>query len=169
MYPYWLIGAFSVAATVAAGYKHLVRVEKRAVFAFVKFMAMITVYRAIFFQLFGNFKYVKDAVANISIIPWEATLTVFWEDACHGLPLLLLRQLIGTKKWALPIHLLATLAVMVEFGMGHVYQGIFAATLLSFYIPYSIRLGKKFGFGTVIVCHTLYDLITIVSIKLLTG
>ena len=111
-----------------------------------------------------------SAAKNISIIPWELTLSVFWEDSCHGLPVLLLQLFLGTdKKWKWAIHALCTAIVMVSFGLGHVYQGIFAACLISFYIPYSIKIGKQYGFGTVMLCHTLYDLTTLLSLKLLVG
>jgi hypothetical protein len=120
--------------------------------------------------MFPNASLIKDAANNIKIIPLMATLTVAWEDCCHGMLLLLLRKWIGTQKWwTFPIHGIATLILMTEFGFGHLYQGLFAALLLSLYVPYSIRLGKQYGWGTVMICHTLFDFSTILTMKLLVG
>lgn len=169
MYPYWILGAGVLAATALAGLKDIIRIEKQAVFNFIKFLGILTLYRIVLFKLFPNFGPFHDAAKNITMIPWLATLTVFWEDACHGLPLYLLQKLIGTKKWTWPIHGILTAMVMLEFGLGHVYQGLASAALLSLYVPYSIRYGKQYGFGTVMVCHTLFDLATILSMKVLLG
>lgn len=169
MYPCWLLGAAVIWATVKAGYGNLVRVERPAIMNFVRFLCVVTLYRIALFKLFPHAHMIEEAGKNLSLIPWPLTLTVFWEDACHGLPLLLLRQFLGTKKWTWPIHGFLTLMVMLEFGLGHVYQGLLPAALLSLYVPYSIRLGKKYGFGTVMLGHTLWDLSTIISIKFILG
>lgn len=170
MYPYWLMGAFVLWATIKGGNKEVVRVEKPAVISWIKFLGMLTLYRVVIFKLFGGNSHIHETAKVITQIPWPLTLTVFWEDACHGLPLLLLRNFIGTDKWwKWMIHVPLTMLVMLEFGMGHVYQGIPAAMMLSLYIPYSIRLGRKYGFGTVMVGHTLYDLSTVLSLKFLLG
>lgn len=169
MYPYWLLGAGVLAATALAGYKNLIRIEKKAILDWMKFLCVITIYRIALFKLLPHMDYLQNSARNISIIPWPLTLTVFWEDACHGLPLLMLRKLIGTKKWTWPIHGILTAVVMLEFGLGHVYQGLISAALLSLYVPYSVALGDKYGFGTIMICHTLFDLTTILSIKFLLG
>jgi hypothetical protein len=169
MYPYWLLGAGVLAATAFAGFKNLIRVEKPALLNFIKFLGIITLYRVVIFTLFPHFGPFASSAHNVIQIPWPLTLTVFWEDACHGLPLLLLRKLIGTNKWTWPIHGLLTAIVMLEFGLGHVYQGLPAAAMLSLYIPYSIKLGEKFGFGTVMIGHTLFDLTTVLTLKCLLG
>lgn len=169
MYPYWILGSAMFLVTKASKYKDLVRAEKKAIFGFLKFLAFLTVYRVVLFKLFPNFEMFRNATKSISVIPTALTLTVGWEDCVHGLPLLLLRKFIGTKKWTWPIHGILTAAVMVEFGMGHVYQGLFSAILLSFYIPYSVRLGNKYGFGTVIIGHVLFDLTTIITMKAMLG
>lgn len=169
MYPYWILGAGVLSATAFAGFKDLIRVEKTAIVAFLKFIGILTLYRVILFTLFPHFGPFADSAKNVLQIPWPLTLTVFWEDACHGLPLVLLRKLIGTRKWTWPIHGFFTAMIMLEFGLGHLYQGVAAAALLSLYIPYSIKMGQKYGFGTVMICHTLFDLTTVLSLKFLLG
>jgi hypothetical protein len=169
MYPYWLLGAAVLIATAVAGYKDVIRIEKPALKDFCKFLGVITLYRIALFALFRHTAYVQGAASNISIIPWPLTLTVFWEDACHGLPLFLIKKLINGRKWLMPLYYVLMATVMLEFGLGHVYQGVVAACMLSLYIPYSIKLGEKYGFGTVMVGHTLFDLTTILTVKLLLG
>lgn len=167
MYPYWIAGALMIWATVKTGNKEAVRVEKKGIKEFCKFIFVITLYRILLFKLFHN--HFHDTAKAVTQIPWVLTLTVFWEDAMHGLPLLLIRNFIGNKWWSKPVNLLLTAVVMLEFGLGHVYQGVLSAVLLSFYIPYSVKMGKKHGFGTVMICHTLYDLTTVLSLKFLLG
>lgn len=168
MYPYWILGIFVVLATVFAGHKDVVRVEKQSVFKWVKFLFMLTIYRFILFKLFPHFSIFVEAQKNITSIPWPLTLTVFWEDACHGLPLLLLQRWTGMDKtWKKVLNYTLMGLVMIEFGAGHMYQGIMAALFLMLYVPYSIKYAKKYGFGTVMICHTLFDLSTILAFKYL--
>ena len=170
MYPYWLLGIFVIFATIFAGYKNVVRVEKDAMIKWLRFLLIITFYRVILFKAFPNNPMLKDAIKNVTSIPWQITPSVFWEDACHGMPLFFVQMWLGTDKlWKQVVHGLLLAMVMVEFGLGHVYQGIPAAIALSFYIPYSIKLGKKFGFGTVMIGHILFDLTTILTLKLFAG
>lgn len=167
MYPYWILGASVLVATILAGKKNLIRVEKKPVLDWVKFLAVVTFWRVIMFKLFPSAT--ASVGKNIAFLPWQLTLTVFWEDACHGLPLLMIKKAFGASKWLKPLYWAIVGLVMLEFGLGHVYQGVFAACLLSLYIPYSIKLGEKYGFGTVMVGHTLFDLTTILTVKFLMG
>ena len=169
MYPYWLLGAGVLAATWLAGLKKMIRVEKAPLLNWARLLFVITIYRIILFKFFPNFGPFHDSAQNISIIPWPLTLTVFWEDACHGLPMLMLKNAIGDRKWLKPFYWAIMGIVMLEFGLGHVYQGLIQAALLSFYIPYSVKLGEKFGFGTVMLGHTLFDLTTILTVKYVLG
>jgi hypothetical protein len=169
MFPYWILGAGVLALTVLAGYKDVIRVEKKAVFDWIKFLATITIYRVLLFKLFPHFGPFASSAKNVAVIPWPLTLTVFWEDACHGLPLFMVKKLIGDRKWLKPFYYMLVGVVMLEFGLGHVYQGLLAAAMLSLYIPYSIKLGEKYGFGTVMLGHTLFDLTTILTVKFAFG
>lgn len=170
MYPYWILGAVILIITILAGHKNVVRVEKDAVFKWAKFLLIVTVYRFILFKIFPHWSLFTEAQKNITMIPWPLTFTVFWEDACHGLPLYLLQQWTGMeKRWAKVLNYVLMGLVMIEFGAGHLYQGMLAAAFLMLYVPYSIKYGKKFGFGTVMICHTLFDLTTILSFKYLFG
>lgn len=167
MYPYWIMGAVVLACTAFAGFKEVIRVEKKAVRGFCKFLLILTLWRIALFTIFA--KAFMGSAQNVAMIPWPLTLTVFWEDACHGLPLFLFKKLTASKKWLKWLYYPIMAMVMIEFGMGHLYQGVIAAAFLSLYIPYSVKMGEKFGFGTVMACHTLFDLTTILTIKLLLG
>lgn len=169
MYPFWILGFFVTLATILAGHKHMVRIEKNAVYKWIKVLCFITMWRYIFFKFFSSTDMVSHIHDNISIIPVPATLFVFWEDACHGLPLFMIKKYIGKRKWLKPFYYLLLFLVMIEFGAGHLYQGLLASIMLSFYVPYSIKMGEKYGFGTVMICHTLFDLTTILSVKYFFG
>jgi hypothetical protein len=168
LYPHWIIGIVVLIATAKSKYKDLIRIEKPAIINFVKFLGMLTLYRIFLFKMFPNISFVKKAAQSINMIPPILTLTVFWEDACNGLILVLLRKLIGTDRWwKWLIHIPVLLLWMADFFAGHLYQGIIPALMLSLYVPYSIKLGKKYGFGTVMICHTLFDLTTVLTMKLI--
>lgn len=161
-WPYWLLGLAMIFATKKSEYKELMRVEIKSVVKWIIFLVFLTIYRIVMFKNFPDQFALTDNQKSLSIISWPITLLVFWEDATFGLPLLLLRKILGTRWFTFPIHLIAMLTVMFSFGLGHTYQGIGAAMLLSLYVPASVSIGGKRGFGTVMINHTLYDLATIV-------
>lgn len=170
MYPYWLMGIFVIMAVFLSGHKDTIRVDKKGLLSWARILGMVTIYRIVIFKLFSHNHVLQDMVKHVTAIPWPLTLFVFWEDACHGLPLLLIQRFLGTDKWwKKAIHGVLMGTVMLEFGLGHVYQGFIAAGLLSLYIPYSIKIAKKYGFGTIMIGHTMYDLVTILSLKFLAG
>ena len=169
MYPYWIMGAFVIWATIKAGHKDALRMEKIPILKWIRILLIVAICRFFIFKYTHRVDNPSKATQAILQIPWPLCLTVAWEDALHTLPLFLLRRLIGERWFVLPIHWLATIIMMVEFGMGHLYQGFIAAALLSLYVPITLRLGKKYGFGTVMLCHTLYDLSTILLLKFLSG
>lgn len=169
MYPFWILGALVILSVIAAGQKRLLRVEAKPVLKWIGVLVCTTGFR-IFLEKVLHFHGFFGPPKGLSLIPWTASFTVFWEDACHGLPLVLLRKMIGnTKKWAKAVNMSALILVMLSFGLGHLYQGLMVPILLAFYIPYSIKIGKEYGFGTVIVCHTLYDMVTFLFVKYFMG
>lgn len=168
MFPYWILGALVIGAVIAAGEKRLLRIERRPVIDWILFLIMVTVIRFVILKVLG-IGILPGKNPNIILLPWAVSLTVYWEDACHSLPLEILRKLIGESIPSLFIHIPALVATMISFGAGHLYQGVAAAVLLSLYIPYSRQAGRKYGFGTVIVCHMLYDLVTILFVRSMLG
>lgn len=170
MYPYWIMGIFMLFAVYQSNHRDLLRIELNKIGKWILFLGGLTIYRIIVFKLFSGNEYLHQAGTGASIIPWQATLTVFWEDACHSLPLVILARALGTDRWWKKGLIGAAIAlVMVSFGLGHVYQGYLAAIFLSFYIPFTYKKGQEVGFGTVMICHMLYDLATILTIKQFLG
>lgn len=165
MYPSWLLGAFMIWATIQAGYGKFVRIQKRSVIKWIIFLCVITLFRVFTIRYMLELDHMKESAKGVLLIPWPATLTVFWEDAAHGLPLFLLYLWSRASKFKMVLWYCLLAMVTLSFGSGHTYQGYWAAALLMLYIPYSIKLGAKHGFGTVMVCHTLYDLFTILTVK----
>jgi hypothetical protein len=170
MFPYWIMGLFMLYATWQSKHKDLLRIEWKPIAKWILFLCGITAYRWFIFRTFAGNEQLHDMTSGAMIIPWQATLTVFWEDACHGLPLAILSRWLGKDKWwKKALTWIAIAIVMVSFGLGHVYQGWIAAAALSFYIPFTFKKGQEVGFGTVMLCHTLYDLVTIVSMHAFLG
>ncbi len=169
MFPYWIMGFIMLYAVWNSKHRELLRVSWPALKKFTKIMVLLTVYRAVIFHFFGDQPLLKDQASGAMMIPWQSALTVFWEDACHGMPLVLLSRWLEGKKWAKWINRAAMAFVMVSFGLGHVYQGWFAAAFLSLYIPFSMKMGEKHGFGTVMIGHSFYDLITILTLQFFLG
>lgn len=166
MYPWWIAGWAMILAVLFSPYKDMLRIDKKAVVKFVVFLILISIYRAAIFYFFGKEVSERLHLENINIIPWPTSLTVFWEDAIHTLPIAILLSIFGEDRWYKKVFKYAIIAiVMCAFGLGHVYQGLLVAFLLSFYIPFTLKKGKEYGFGTVMICHCLYDLSTMLIMK----
>lgn len=158
MYPYWLLGLFMIWATLNTEFKSILRIDKKAILNWTRILLLATIGRLLMFKIFpGDF--FKSAKA-ITQIPLFMTVLTPWEDATHGLPLLLLSNFIGYNKRYKLVYIFLMLSTMVEFGLGHIYQGNFSACFLSLYVPLSICLAKKWGMGTVMVGHAMYDFAT---------
>lgn len=164
MWPSWTVGLLMMLATVYSRNSDLLKIDLKSVKTWIKFLILITIGRAVFLSLMWDTKIVSGIV-DVSWIPWQVTLTVFWEDAAHVLPLLLLMRLIGVEKKTWPIHIAALLFMWTSFGVGHIYQGILSAIYISFYIPITLRIARDKGIGTVMICHILYDLCTIILVQ----
>lgn len=163
MWPAWMLGFFMIMATILSGNKDLLRVSKPAIIKWTKILGGITLLRILLFYFTWDLQ--ADKFETVSWLPWQTCTMVWWEDAVYTLPLLLLYRLIGTSKKTWPIHAIAFLMAWVSFGSGHMYQGAMAAIFISFYIPYTLRLSKSVGLGTIMIGHVMYDLATILLIQ----
>ena len=165
--PYWILGLVIIIATIFSGNKNALRIEPKAVAKFASFMLFITILRIFLLNfLISTFGFdIKAHFGAVAGIPWAATLLVFWEDCVHSLPLILLRKKLGEGTIQNIVYYTAMIFTMISFGSGHIYQGILPAIMVMFYIPFSIKYGKKYGVGTVMVCHSLYDFCTIMLVK----
>lgn len=170
MYPFWIMGIFTLISVYFSSHRDLIRVEWKPLLKWIGFLVVITIYRIVVFKLLAGNPKLHQMTSAANFIPWQSTLMVFWEDACHTLPLVIISRALGQDKWWKKLLLWAMMAaVALSFGLGHVYQGYIAAFLLSFYIPFTFKRGQKIGFGTVMLCHILYDLSTILTIKFFLG
>ena len=165
MWPYWMLGVMVMVAVIAVGQKHLLRVEKKPVLKWIAFLGGITLWRLLLSKLV-DLHMTHNVVTSMS--PFIA-LTVGWEDLCHSLPLFLVKKYVKFKSWTKIFYYILMLCVMVEFGAGHLYQSPLATVLLSFYIPYSVKIGEKYGWGTLMINHMLYDFVTLVFVRHIIG
>lgn len=129
--------------------RETIRIEWPAVASFLAFMTLITFLRLSIFE----YSHVPPAIANI---PKFLFSLVWWEDGYFVLPIYIVLRYFKP----LPAFFVVA-AISLQFGFGHMYQGWIAVALTSLY-PYFIahNYGIKYGFGTVMVCHVLYDYIT---------
>ena len=167
MAPYWFMGLMMIFMVWWSGNKDVIRIDKKSVFAFTKFMVIVTLVRYVTFKYLPHSDGFDEQIKSMTIIPWQAAFFVFWEDMCHTVPLFLLAK--ATDAWKIIpkriVNFSALAIMMASFGFGHVYQGYLAAALLSLYIPFTLSKGKQLGFGTIMLCHIIYDLSTFLLIK----
>lgn len=107
--------------------------------------------------------YSLGRIPTLPPVGFGSLLLVWWEDVLFSLLSIYYAEKF-LPKWAfVPVAITSS----VIFGLAHLYQGYLAATLLSVY-PYfiSYKYGKKHGFGTIMVCHVIYDLMICGSIYL---
>lgn len=150
-------------------HKDIMRISWDRVAQFSGFMLLLT-----FFRIAGyDFMFQTGIIDRIPQMPPEVMFSkwtlmlVFWEDFFFGVSLYFIHKYMNgpiTKyiKWAL------TVIISVLFGLGHAYQGMQVVVITSL-LPYFIVLkyGQKYGFGTTMVCHILYDNITLYSMIML--
>lgn len=170
MYPSWLLGLYMIFLAFKSGNKHLIRVEKKPIIRWSIFLVFISVYRAIMLFSFANTELVKQSAHAVLQIPFQMTFLVFWEDMCYALPLVFLSMILPKDKWyRFPVQMIAWGILWFSFWSSHVYQGPLAAFWISLYIPFCYKRGQEVGFGTMAICHTLYDLSTLAVLVLVTG
>lgn len=169
MYPSWLLGISIILLILWSGQKHHLRVNKEGLKKWARLLFIATCWKVAIYKVFAFSSLFGGSMEQASFIPISMAFTVFWEDAVFGLPLMLLRLKIGNKKWPLPFYWLYMAIAMAVFGSGHTYQGIIQACMLSFYVPLTVRIGKKHGFGTVMIGHMMYDLVTLTFMKIMYG
>ena len=169
LWPAWLLGLIMFLLVKNSKHADLLRVDKKGLRNFAWFLFGVTAIRFVMFKYLAPPQEIAQARELANLIPWQACLMVYWEDLVHVVPLAILGRMFAQKRWYQLIKIPLLILVMIAFGSGHVYQGFFAAFCLSFYIPYTLMLGKKYGFGTIILCHMSYDLTTTLFLKWMLG
>ena len=159
MLPFWIIGA-TIIYTSRRMDPSLTRITWPAVFHFLRFMAYVTVGRILFGSITGVPKLPLEDLPR-----YASLLGVFWEDAVHVLPALIMAR-IGLPPFFSFLYLLFS---GIAFATGHLYISPVWALFTTIYPTISYRYGKKHGLGTVMICHILYDLITVFTVTSILG
>ena len=150
----------------------ILTIDWTKVSSFLSFMAIYTCFRlAVAKFQFSVLGIVPNTHLPDFLSDWT-TFMVFWEDlvivgSLSGLFYLISRVTKNFKAQTL-LRALAIILVSAWFANGHTYQSWFAVAVISLY-PYFISywFSLRYGLGTVMVCHVLYDHITVYFQKLL--
>lgn len=99
------------------------------------------------------------------VTTYKHFMLVWWEDAFFAMPIYYFKDhLKVSKKVWIPI----TITLSLMFGFIHLaYSPGWALTVAFFPYLLSYRLGKIYGFGTIMACHVLYDAMTFTTVKLM--
>lgn len=146
--------------------RKIMRLDFKAVQVFITLMILLTFLRIALASAIHDAGFnpldVNKGINQVSF--WQLGL-VFWEDAFFAAPIYYMKDRLRLPRFVwLPI----VAALSIYFALGHLYQSelAFFATLL---IPYFVfyKFGKKYGFGTTMVCHVLFDMFTLLTFKML--
>lgn len=169
LFPCWVLGLSMLYLVKNSKYADTLRVSKEGLWKFAKFLLFITAIRAVSMKFLTSPETAEGIRNTIGMIPWQGMLGVFWEDACNALALTILAKMLSKKEWFKYLYVPLMALMSLSFGSGHMYEGVGAVAMLTFYIPITMRLGKKYGFGTVMLCHMAYDLTTFFTFKIVLG
>ena len=150
---YWAIGFVILALTFVYDRKVL-QFDPSAFMRFLRILA-IGISLSVFLNLLAG------RIPNLPPVGFGSLFMVFWEDLLFAVLLIYYSEKVLPRWLFVPVVVISSLF----FGAGHMYQGWFVALLLSLY-PYfiSYKFGKKYGFGTVMVAHVVYDLAIVSSL-----
>lgn len=169
MSPYWLMGAFVGYSIWNSSYRDLLAINKKSITKFVMFMAAMTLWRVFSLKAALHLGMSPHVLEPVAKLPIAGTLFTPWEDLSFSAPLVLLRRILGTGKWMMPVHWILMGLTMASFGSGHLYEGVLSACLVSLYIPFAVDFASKKGFGTLCIGHVVYDFTTIMAVKFVLG
>jgi len=155
---------FLIVAIVFWKDREVLRFDLKAIKTFLWCMLGLTFFRFVIFSVAAEFGlYIADINQGFMNIPFWRLALVFWEDAFFAIPMY---YMIDKWKWKEYIWLPIVGFLSIRFGIGHMYQfemAYFAALIIPYLFFY--RYGKKYGFGTSMTCHILFDMITIITFK----
>lgn len=145
--------------------KSVMRIDFNILKNFMALMVLLTFFRLFLFSVVNEFGFrITDINQGIGQIEFWRFGLVFWEDAFFALPIY---YMIDKWKWSQYIYLPIIAVLSICFGLGHMYQfeAAYFATLI---IPYGVfyKFGKRYGFGTTMICHILFDMITFLTFKM---
>ena len=139
--------------------REIIRIEWDKVAKFSAFLLLVAAIRFSLMEGANTSSGFIPSFRDIPLVPWEDSffsllLIYFFKDYLN----------LSKKVW-IPI----AVASSFLFASGHIIYGATWATMTLFF-PYflSYKYGKKYGYGTVMVMHVLYDFTTILTVKLVT-
>ena len=169
LFPCWCLGLWVTYLVWNSDHRGLLKISKEGLLKFARFLAVATVVRVFYLSIIAPDAFIAMIRHSTQIMPWQTMFGTYWEDACQALPLVILGSMIEGKRWLKPLYFMLIAGMSITFGISHSYEGLQAMIVMSLYIPFTMRLGKKYGFGTVMICHVVYDLLTYFTFKIITG
>ncbi len=135
----------------------IMRIEFEKVAAFIAFMVMWTIFRVLKLDFLIDIGVINTIHIPTDTMPKWTIGLVFWEDMFFAVPIYFMMKYMK-RKWLRNFFIVA---LSIMFGLGHEYEGPQAMLLLSF-CPFFVtyHFGKKYGFGTTMCCHIIYDFFT---------
>ena len=164
---YYMVFALLMMALARFTDKDILRIQLGSVTNFIGFLFIVVAFRICLTSLFKEFGIDMHSHIYKMAPIWTVGL-VWWEDAFFALPIYFLYKYVQDTKYLKLIKILIVIALSTFFASGHMYQG-WMAVVVTFFYPYfmSYKYGKKVGFGTVMVCHILFDVVSRLTIKLM--
>ncbi len=129
---------------------------------FLKLEAAGVFVRGVWIYFFPEF-FPKVVVLLCKSLDMTKFMSVYWEDAFYVLPIVLLDKYIQ-PRWIIYSALIFS---AVQFGMGHLAQGIIVAIAMFIYVICCFRFRRSIGIGTFIICHIIHDMTITLQIKLM--
>lgn len=137
----------------------LVRIEIRRILYFSAFFIPYSFISAAISAFQDPLGMLQNFLQVKSSMPLDSFFGVYWEDMFFVFPYLLALKKYKHKALALfPIFVFTTL----YFASGHMYQGE-GWLITAIYPPISLYFGRKYGLGTMMVIHILYDSTIVMS------
>lgn len=159
---YFVLVAIAIAVLIGLQFTkeaEITRIDWTKISQFMAFMVMVTLFRTFavdFMMQVGWMKYLPTVPYEIASAKWTLGL-VFWEDVFFGMSLYFIAKHVKNKWTRRTLILL----IVAAFASGHGYQG-WTGILFSALYPWYVSkyYGEKYGFGTVMMCHIIYDSFT---------
>lgn len=163
MIPFYILGAVSIRIATWA-FPGICRIDWARIKEFSSFMLTMTILRIVVWTAMHRFFHIPIN-GDIGGLNFLTYFGVYWEDAIFTLPILVLDRFgISTMT-----RNLLFLFSSVSFAAGHLYEGGTWALATLAYVPFiSYKYGNRYGLGTCMVGHVMYDMLTSLAFLALT-
>jgi hypothetical protein len=158
MLPAWILGLVILFIVYKSKYRPLIRVQPKSIKYFCGMMVVVAIFRLFLWHFFHRMTIIPVDMKAVEALPWQTSFFVFWEDATYVLPFMIFKRIIANKKYMRLFYYTLMGLMCFSFGAGHLYQSVFTGIAMMFYIPLMMDAGEQVGIGTVMICHTIFDL-----------